>query len=117
MEKPPLNYAATVSNAAKPGPRLTPVVLANHPPAFVDNIPAILLNSLEDEQLCKRRENTLIMKFFAGSPKLFQIRDPIAVEWQLETPPAVGVLDARMLPCTWSPLRTLIGHSRATLTR
>lgn len=35
------------------------------------------------------------MKFFACRPKLFQIRDPIAAEWQLETPPAVGVLDAR----------------------
>lgn len=74
---------------------LKPVVLANHPPAFVDNIPAILLTSLEDEQLCKRRENTLIMKFFAGRPKLFQIRDPTAAEWQLETPPTVGVLDVR----------------------
>lgn len=74
----------------KPGHRLTRVA-----PAFVDNIPDVLFTSLEEDQLCKQRENTLIMKFSAGRPRLFEIRDHIAAEWQLETPLAVGVLDGR----------------------
>lgn len=69
--------------------------LVHHSPTYVDNVPGILLTQVEEEQLCKQHENTLIMKFSAGIPRLSVIRDHIAAEWHLETPPAVGYLDPR----------------------
>lgn len=56
-------YSAVVSKTATMYPQLTPVLLANQPSTFVDNIPAILFTNAEEEQLRKQRENTLIMKF------------------------------------------------------
>lgn len=72
-----------------------PVPLTNRPLSYVDNIPALLFTPLEVEQLNKQRENTLIMKFSAGRPSLQDIRSHIAAEWQLASPPAVGLLDPR----------------------
>lgn len=66
------NYTAAVT-IAKPGPRLTLVFLANRPPSYVDNIPAVLFTSLVEDQLYKQRENTLIMKFSASRPRHLEI--------------------------------------------
>lgn len=89
--------ASYASAAAKPkiGPRLAPIPLVHRSLTYTDNVPGILLTPVEEEQLCKQRENTLIMKFSAGIPCLPKIRDHIASEWQLEIPPAVGYLDPR----------------------
>lgn len=83
--------------ASKPrvGSRLAPIQLVHRSPTYVDNVPGLLLIALEEEQLCKQRENTLIMKFSSGIPRLQEIRDNIASEWQLENNPAVGYLDPR----------------------
>lgn len=55
----------------------------------------MLFTPVEVEQLNKQRDNTLIMKFSAGRPKLYEIRAHIAAEWQLSSPPAVGLIDPR----------------------
>lgn len=41
----------------------------NHWPIYIDNTPAVLFTSVEEEQLCKQRENALIHEVFGGSPK------------------------------------------------
>lgn len=52
-------YAAAASTKPRIGPRLNPVQLIHRPPTYVDNIPGVLLTAIEEEQLCKQRENTL----------------------------------------------------------
>lgn len=91
-------YASIVTKGnttAHPSPRLCPVHLANRPSTFVGKIPAIILTSVEEEQLRKQRENTLIVKLSAGHPNLYEIRCYIALEWKLEMQPAVGEIDPR----------------------
>lgn len=89
-----VTYAAPV-NKPKLGPCLTPVPLTHRAPTYIDHIPGIMFTSLEEEQLCKQHENTLIMKFSAGKPRIFKIREHVAAKWQLETLPAIGYLDPR----------------------
>lgn len=86
-------YSAVAAKTPYLTPRLKPVPLGSRPATHVDNTPAILLTQAEEEQLRKQRENTLIMKFAAGHPTLYDIRSLIHSEWKLEYPPAVGVLD------------------------
>lgn len=69
--------------------------MANRPISYVDTMPAIILTQIEEDQLRKQRENTLIMKFSSGMPNLYEIRSHIHTEWNLERPPAVGVIDQR----------------------
>lgn len=88
------SYAAVVTKAYTT-PSLTPVPLANRPITYVANMPAIILTSVEEDQLRKQRENTLIMKFSAGMPNLYEIRSHIHSEWNLERSPAVGIIDKR----------------------
>lgn len=76
-------------------PTLATVPLANRPISYVANMPAVILTSVEEDELRKQRENTLIMKFSAGMPNLYEIRSHIHSEWNLERPPAVGVIDKR----------------------
>lgn len=90
-----LSYSAVVSKHAIMTPRLAPVPLANRPISYADNILAIILTSIDEDQLRKQRENTLIMKFFAGKRNLYAIRSHIHLEWNLEKPPAVGLIDQR----------------------
>lgn len=45
--------------------------------------------------MCRSRENTLIMKFSAGKPRLEEIRAHIAANWDLDNQPAVGYIDPR----------------------
>lgn len=92
---PPLSYSAVAAKAPMVFPRLHPVPLASRPPTFVDNIPAILFTNVEEEQLRRQRENTLILKFSAGKPSPYEIRCHIASEWNLDIQPAVGILDPR----------------------
>lgn len=88
----PSTYAAAVIKPT-PTPRLTPVPLANRPISYLENMSAIILTQLEEEQLCKQWDNTIIMKFSTGRPKLPKIRAHIAQHWNLDSPPAVGFLD------------------------
>lgn len=74
---------------------MKPVALAHRPMTYVENMPAIIFTPIEEDQLCRQRENTLIMKFSAGKPRLEEIRAHIAATWGLEKPPAVGYLDPR----------------------
>lgn len=55
----------------------------------------VILTSIKEEQLRKQRENTLIMKFSAGHPHLYDARSCIHSEWNLEHPPTVGIIDQR----------------------
>lgn len=55
----------------------------------------MVFSPVEIEQQNKARENTLIMKFSAGWPKLYEIRAYIAAEWELSSPPAIGLIDYR----------------------
>lgn len=89
------SYAAAVTKNRRLVPRLKPVSLAYRPISYVDNIPAILFTPIEAEQLSRQRENTLIMKFSAGKPRLEEIRAHIAESWDLEFQPAMGYLDPR----------------------
>lgn len=89
------SYASVVSKSAYTTPTLNPVPLANRPISYVDNMPAIILAQTEEEQLRKQRENTLIMKFSAGMPNMYEIRSHIHAEWNLERDPVVGVIDQR----------------------
>lgn len=86
---------AMVTKSACTTPTLISVPLANRPISYVEGIPAIILTSIEEDQLRKQRENTLIMKFSAGMPNLYEIRSHIHSEWNLERAPAVGILDQR----------------------
>lgn len=86
---------AMVTKSICTSPTLAPVPLAHRPLSYVDNIPAIILTSIEEDQLRKQRENTLIMKFSVGMPNLYEIRSHIYSEWNLEQTPAVGVMDQR----------------------
>lgn len=88
------SYAAAASKP-RVGSRLAPIQLVHRSPTYVDNVPGLLLIALEEEQLFKQRENTLIMKLSSGIPRLQEIRDHIASEWQLENNSAVGYLDPR----------------------
>lgn len=85
---------AGVTKHKRSVPCLKPVALIHRPITYVDNIPAILFTSVED-QLCRQRENTLIMKFSAGKPRCEYIRAHIAEAWNLETQPVVGYMDPR----------------------
>lgn len=87
------NVAA--SSAPRPLPRLTHVPLANRPPLYVDNTPLVIFIPNEVEQLNKQRENTLIIKFSLGCPRLHEIRQHIVSEWNLSSPPAIGAIDPR----------------------
>lgn len=58
------SYAAVTAKPIFVSSRLTAVPLAHRPPTYVDNIPAVLLTSIEEEQLRKQRENTILMKFY-----------------------------------------------------
>lgn len=91
---PGISYAAATKQFLST-PRLTPVPLAYRPISYVEDIPAILFNPVEETQLCRQRENTLIMKFSAGKPRLAVIREHIAAHWNLEMQPAVGYLNPR----------------------
>lgn len=96
---PPINSAprnyleAAAKPKVSPGPRLKPVPLASRPLAYVDSKPLVVFSQVEVEQLNKQRENTLIMKFSAGRAKLFEIRAYIVAEWELSSPPAIGLID------------------------
>lgn len=90
----PPTYAAA-AKAPCPTPRLTPITLTPRPLSYVDSMPAVILAQLEEDQLCKQRENTLIMKFSSGRPKLWEIHAHIADTWNFDTQPAVGFLDLR----------------------
>lgn len=92
---PPATYATTVTKLTRGVPPLKPVALTHRPITYVNDIPALIFTSLEEEQLCRARDNTLIMKFSAGKPRLDEIRSHIATTWDLETTPAVGYLDPR----------------------
>lgn len=50
------SYALITAKSASVSPRLTTVPLAHHPPTFVDNVPAVLLTCIEEEQLRKQHE-------------------------------------------------------------
>lgn len=89
----PNSYAAALYGTHHSVPRLKTVALAHRPISFIDNIPAVLFTDIEEDQLCRQRENTLIMKFSSGKPRLEEIRAHIASTWNLDAPPAVGYLD------------------------
>lgn len=91
----PSSYAAAVTKSMVVTPRLAPVPLASRPITYVNNMPALILTSFEEDELRKQRENTLIMKFSAGMPNMYEIRCHIHSEWGLDQPPAVGVIDKR----------------------
>lgn len=93
LEKPK-TYAAATQNI-RTVPRLTHVAFAHRPTTYIDKIPAIILTPIEENQLCRQRDNTLIMKFSSGKPRLEEIRSHIESTWDLEKPPAVGYLDPR----------------------
>lgn len=86
-------YCAVAARTPYITPRLKPVPLGSRPSTNVDNVPAILLTQAEEDQLRKQRENTLIMKFSAGHPALYEIRSHIHSEWKLDSPPAVKTID------------------------
>lgn len=88
------SYSSVAARAPR-SPKLAPVPLGSRPATQVNNIPAILLTQTEEEQLCKQRKNTLIMKFSAGRPTPYAIRSHIHSEWKLDAAPAVGVIDHR----------------------
>lgn len=88
-------HASVVSKSANMTPTLNPVPLANRPISYVASMPAIILTHIEEDQLRKQRENTLIMKFSAGMPNMYEIRSHIHAEWNIERSPAVGVIDQR----------------------
>lgn len=88
-------YAAMASKKTITTPRLAPVALANRSLTYVENMPAIILTSIEEEQLHKQRENMLIMKFLAGMPNLYEIRSHIHTEWNLEKPLTVRTIIQR----------------------
>lgn len=94
-QHPPKTYAAAATSQPRSVPRLKPVPLAHRPITYVDNIPGIIFTPVEEEQLCRSRENTLIMKFSSGKPRLAEIRAHIAATWELARQPAVGYLDPR----------------------
>lgn len=111
----PLMSYAGVTKKKRSVPRLKPVALVHRPISYVDNIPAILFTSVEEDQLCRQRENTLIMKFSAGKPRCEEIRAHIAESWDLETQPAVGYLDPRHVTLNMaSPEDTKRALSRPT---
>lgn len=91
----PQTYSSAVTKHGRGVPRLKPVTLAYRPVSYIDNMPAIIFTGIEEEQLCKQRENTLIMKFSAGKPRLEEIRAYIASTWELENQLAMGYLDPR----------------------
>lgn len=64
-------YAAAIK-AKRAVPRLKPVDLVHRPLTYVDKIPALVFTSIEEDQLCRQRENTLIMKFSTGKPRTSQ---------------------------------------------
>lgn len=54
---------------------------SQRPVTYVDNTsPALILTPMEEDQLCKQRENTLTMKFSAARPNLYVIRSHIRSE-------------------------------------
>lgn len=90
----PRSYAnVTAAPLWRTEPRLKPVHLASRPLAYMDSTPLVIFSPVEVDQLNKQRENTLIMKFSAGRPKLHEILAHIAAEWNLSAPPAVGIMD------------------------
>lgn len=67
------SYSAVVSKIVVMNPRLSPILLAPRPITCIYNTPPIILTQIEEEQLSKQRENTLIMKFSARCSHLYDI--------------------------------------------
>ncbi|KAL3637542.1 hypothetical protein CASFOL_018710 [Castilleja foliolosa] len=75
--------------------KLRPVASPIRTAVYIDNTQACIISPLEIEEAAKQLEHALILKFTAGRPSLFDIRNHILQSWKLSAEPVVSLIDAR----------------------
>ncbi|KAL3625034.1 hypothetical protein CASFOL_031702 [Castilleja foliolosa] len=74
---------------------LQPIPFTQRNTTYVNNIPACIISNMELEQEEKQFEYALILKFSAGRPSLFDIKNHIYNSWEMKSDPVITLLDAR----------------------
>ncbi|KAL3644412.1 hypothetical protein CASFOL_012344 [Castilleja foliolosa] len=74
---------------------LKPIPFISQSTTYVNNLPTCIISTMELEQAEEQFQYALILRFSAGRPSLFDIKNHIYDNWGLSTDPVVTLLDAR----------------------